>query len=59
MESPAFKEVEMLVTKQLRDIKDQADALKAKNGLDAYTAAHLDDVSRRVDKALQAVMTVK
>lgn len=54
--SAAYKAISNLAVKQLRDLKEKVDqALKA-NGknMDAYTEAHLSEVSHRIEKALDA-----
>lgn len=49
------KPVKMLATMHLRSIKKHVDeALKASGNLDAYTMAHLEEISTRVGKALDA-----
>jgi len=49
------KPVRMLSTMHLRVIKDYADqALESRDALDSYTRAHLEEISVRVGKALDA-----
>jgi len=49
------KPVKMLSVMHLREIKDGVDkVLESKDKLDAYTRAHLEEVSTRVGKALDA-----
>ena len=49
------KPVKMLATMHLRSIKNHVDnALKSSDKLDAYTRAHLEEISTRVGKALDA-----
>ena len=51
--SPARRTMQGLSRQQLRDIAGRIDAVSI-NGLDPYTAAHLAEVSQRIDKALNA-----
>ncbi len=49
------KPVKMLATMHMRQIKDGVDGvLSNKSALDAYTRAHLEEISQRVGKALDA-----
>lgn len=51
----SFKPVRMLSTMHLRMIKDGVDkALENRSSLDSYTRAHLEEISVRVGKALDA-----
>jgi hypothetical protein len=49
------KPVRMLSTMHLRKIKDGVDGvLESRDALDSYTRAHLEEISSRVGKALDA-----
>ncbi len=54
--SAAFKAISNLSVKQLRDLKEKVDQALKTNGknMDAYTEAHLSEVSHRIEKALDA-----
>jgi len=49
------KPVRMLATMHLRHVKEGVDGvLESRDGLDSYTRAHLEEISVRVGKALEA-----
>jgi len=53
--TPAGRTIQSLVRMQLKDILKLIDTAKAK---DAYTRAHLSDVSMKIEKALNAQFTI-
>lgn len=56
--NPVYKPIVDLATTQLGEIKAKIDALKDKTTLDAYSKSHLAQASIRIDKALNAQMTI-
>jgi hypothetical protein len=56
--SPAYRPITDLAVGQLSTLKGKIDAIAGKQGLDPYTQAHLSESSRRIQKALDARMTI-